>query len=247
MWPPGAYKPTREALPYPPYGTLNFFDEAARHVLDGIKKYRGTAIRPQRTGPVIDVLYSAAGNSADEAYYTRGIIGYDFEIGDTAYYKNPTTGVETTCNPGQQPPFGASTNPCLENEGFDEAMEFSDGNYGLLQSAFDYSKDVTPPTVTVGPGSRSRRRQVPGALHSPARRRRSTTRSTARRPRRPPPSGSRRAPARCRCRCQVAAGQTLKWIATDFKGNLSAVRPRCSGPPSTCPAPSAAPCRRRWP
>ena len=44
---------------------------------------------PARTGPVADVLYSAAGNSADEAFYnnqdrsdgTKGIIGYDFEIG----------------------------------------------------------------------------------------------------------------------------------------------------------------------
>ena len=63
MWPPGAYKPvTREPLPYPPYGTLNFFDQAAKQVLDGIKAHRGTAILPQRTGPVIDVLYSAAGN-----------------------------------------------------------------------------------------------------------------------------------------------------------------------------------------
>ena len=72
MWPPGAYTPERVPLPYPPYGTLNFFDQAAKHVLDGIKSHRGTAIRPQRTGPVIDVLYSAAGNSADEAYYTNG-------------------------------------------------------------------------------------------------------------------------------------------------------------------------------
>ena len=63
-------------------------------MLDGIKSHRGTAIRPQRTGPVIDVLYSAAGNSADEAYYTLGIIGYDFEIGDTTLQRHPATGAE---------------------------------------------------------------------------------------------------------------------------------------------------------
>ena len=89
MWPPGAYTPERVPLPYPPYGTLNFFDQAAKHVLDGIKSHRGLAIRPQRTGPVIDVLYSAAGNSADEAYYTLGIIGYDFEIGDIQLLREP--------------------------------------------------------------------------------------------------------------------------------------------------------------
>src|SRR3954447_22970164 len=157
MWPPGAYTPQRVPLPYPPYGTLNFFDQAAKHVLDGIKSHRGTAILPQKTGPVIDVLYSAAGNSADEAYYNYGIIGYDFEIGDVHYYKNPTTGVESTCNPGQQPPFGDSTNDCLDNEGFHEAMEFSSGNYGLLQSALEYQNDITPPVVnavaTAGSGS----------------------------------------------------------------------------------------------
>ena len=115
MWPPGAYKPvTREPLPYPPYGTLNFFDQAAQQVLDGIKADRGTAILPQRTGPVIDVLYSAAGNSADNAYYNHGIIGYDFEIGTS-----------------QQPPIA---------EGRAQANEFANGNYGLLRSALQYSR-----------------------------------------------------------------------------------------------------------
>ena len=84
MWPPGAYKPDHaEPLPYPPYGTLNYFDQTASQVLDRIYNYRKTAILPQQTGPVLDVLYSAAGNSADEAYYNHGIIGYDFEIGAT--------------------------------------------------------------------------------------------------------------------------------------------------------------------
>ena len=71
MWPPGAYTPARVPLPYPPYGTLNFFDQTGKTVLDGIKSHRGTAIRPAADRPVIDVLYSAAGNSADEAYYTQ--------------------------------------------------------------------------------------------------------------------------------------------------------------------------------
>src|SRR6185503_19896731 len=43
MWPPGAYKPTREALPYPPYGTLNYFDQTAASVLERIYGYRKTA------------------------------------------------------------------------------------------------------------------------------------------------------------------------------------------------------------
>ena len=105
-------------------------------MLDRIKSHRRTAILPQQTGPVIDVLYSAAGNSADEAYYSNGIIGFDFEIG--AQHFNDTGSGPATCNPGQQPPFGTNTtNPCLLNEGFHEAMEFASGNYGLLNEALD--------------------------------------------------------------------------------------------------------------
>src|SRR4051794_35891092 len=67
MWPPGAYKPgAREPLPYPAYGTLKYFDQTAAGVLDRIQNFRGTTILPAQTGPVTDVLYSAAGNSADE-------------------------------------------------------------------------------------------------------------------------------------------------------------------------------------
>ena len=177
---------------------------------------------------MIDVLYSAAGNSADEAYYTRGIIGYDFEIGDTAYYKNPTTGVETTCNPGQQPPFGDSTNDCLDNEGFDEAMEFSDGNYGLLQSAFDYSKDITPPVVTIvqAPDLADGKYQVrfqSSEASSIYYTLDGSTPTTASTEWKPPRARALPLPV------TVAAGQTLKWIATDFKGNISAVSSKVLG------------------
>src|SRR3954466_8405148 len=150
MWPPGAYTPARVPLPYPPYGTLNFFDQTGKSVLDGIKSHRGTAIRPQSTGPVIDVLYSAAGNSADEAYYAHGIIGFDFEIG-AQHYNDPGVG-PATCGAGQQPQFGPlppnSTNLCSSDEGHSEGMEFANGNYGLLQSALDYAQDTTAPNVT---------------------------------------------------------------------------------------------------
>jgi hypothetical protein len=82
MWPPGAYIANgRILLPYASPGVNQYFDQTAAKVLDRIKSFRGTAVLPARTGPVADVLYSAAGNSADEAYYSHGIIGYDFEVG----------------------------------------------------------------------------------------------------------------------------------------------------------------------
>ena len=97
-----------------------------------------------------DVLYSAAGNSADEAYYSHGIIGYDFEIGAS---KVLATGQSQ--GTGFQPCYGAvgtggGTGTCnanLVNEGHDEGMEFANGNYALLASALQYAKDTTPPVV----------------------------------------------------------------------------------------------------
>ena len=42
-------------------------------------------ILPERTGPIADVLYSAAGNSADEHWYNRDMIAYSFETGADRY------------------------------------------------------------------------------------------------------------------------------------------------------------------
>ncbi len=223
MWPPGAYTPARVPLPYPPYGTLNFFDQAATQVLDGIKSHRGTAILPQRTGPVIDVLYSAAGNSADKAYYARGIIGYDFEIGTTNYRIDPATGLEDTCSASQQPPFGDSTDDCLDNEGWHEAQEYASGNYGLLQSALEYSRDTTAPNVNFASTADgiSPTYEVRFTSNEASSIYYTTDGST------PTTASTEYKPTRARALplpLSIAPGTTLKWIAHDFKGNLSAVK-----------------------
>jgi len=85
MWAPGAYKPTRETLPAPNIGIEKYFFAAAETVLGRIKEYRGNVVLPERTGPIADVLYSAAGNSADDNYYRKGIIGYSFEAGSDLF------------------------------------------------------------------------------------------------------------------------------------------------------------------
>jgi Zinc carboxypeptidase/Chitobiase/beta-hexosaminidase C-terminal domain len=224
MWPPGAYTPQRVALPYPSYGTLNFFDQTGKEVLDRIKSHRGTAILPQQTGPVIDVLYSAAGNSADEAYYSNGIIGFDFEIG--AQHFNDTGSGPATCNPGQQPVFGLHpTNPCLHNEGFHEAMEFASGNYGLLEEALDYANDTTAPFVdavsTPGNGALVSSYEVHFESDEAASIYYTTDGST------PTTASTEYKPPRARAlpeALELPAGTTLKWIAHDFKGNMAGVR-----------------------
>ncbi len=120
-----------------------------------------------RTGPIADVLYSAAGNSADDQYYRKGIIAYSFEAGAQRITVNPTTGAITRtdvgfqpCFQNAQPPAGFSgsscttgnppvPNPLLANEGHDSAMEFAEGNFGLLQGALEYSQDVAPPVTNI--------------------------------------------------------------------------------------------------
>jgi hypothetical protein len=169
MWPPGSYNNVgRVTLPYASAGVNQFFDQTAHTTLERIQNYRHTTVLPARTGPVADVLYSAAGNSADEAYYSHDIIGYDFEIGVDHILTTPacsTPGAtiamsgRNSCvqSTGFQPCYGAvgtggTAGSCpadgsMVDEGHAEAMEFANGNIGLLTAARDYELDHTPPTV----------------------------------------------------------------------------------------------------
>jgi hypothetical protein len=83
MWAPGTYLPDRGegAAVHANIGVEKYFFEAGDRILNRIKDVRNTVILPERTGPIADVLYSAAGNSADEHWYNRGVIAYSFETG----------------------------------------------------------------------------------------------------------------------------------------------------------------------
>ena len=88
MWAPGAYLPDRgegDAV-HANIGIEKYFFAAGDRILNRIKEVRNTAILPERTGPIADVLYSAAGNSADEHWYNRGVIAYSFETGADLYF-----------------------------------------------------------------------------------------------------------------------------------------------------------------
>ena len=137
MWPPGAYKSAgREVLPRVDQGTEAYFWTSSDYILSRVQEYRGTAIWPGRTGPVTDVLYSAAGNSADEHWYNRGIIGWDFEVGADIYH--PATNRFSAV--GFQPSFA---------EGHAEAMEFANGDIGILEVARAYATDHVQPSSAV--------------------------------------------------------------------------------------------------
>ena len=72
MWSPGSYSlPGRITLPRPTVGQEAFFYAASNRMLSEIKRYRNMAVTPARTGPICDVLYSAAGNSGDRLWYVN--------------------------------------------------------------------------------------------------------------------------------------------------------------------------------
>ena len=215
MWAPGTYLPDRGegAAVHANIGVEKYFFEAGDRILNRIKDVRNTAILPERTGPIADVLYSAAGNSADEHWYNRGVIAYSFETGAdrfgaveqttisvasaagaTGVRSNnrnlftplekvtfdpglPTEETRTVLSVSAQNPSSPDPNivfteplqfahaagavmrgqdlaqqgvgfqPDYETEGRFEALEFAAGNYGLLESAYDYSKDDKGPEV----------------------------------------------------------------------------------------------------
>jgi hypothetical protein len=127
MWPPGSYAvPGRITLPRPSIEESALFQASAKRIVGAIAAGRGTVTWPSRTGPVADVLYSAAGNSADQLYYDNGIFAWDFEVGNDRW--NPASGRWEGV--GFQPPF---------EEAHAESQEFADGLLELVRVARDYA------------------------------------------------------------------------------------------------------------
>ncbi|WP_239126622.1 M14 family metallopeptidase [Asanoa siamensis] len=120
MWSPGAYAtPGRISAPRPTLAEESFFWGASSRILTAIKRHRNMAVTPARTGPISDVLYSAAGNSGDMLWYKYGIYAWNFEVG-TSF----------------QPTWASA---------HEETMEFSNGLVELLRVARDYSTDHQRP------------------------------------------------------------------------------------------------------
>lgn len=121
MWSPGAYiVPGRESLPRPTLGEETYFWYASERILQAIKAQRGLVVTPGRTGPIVDVLYSAAGNSGDRLWYENGFYAWNFEVGGAGF----------------QPDW---------DEAFQEAMEFSNGLIELFEVSLDFAKDNQVP------------------------------------------------------------------------------------------------------
>ncbi len=128
MWPPGAYKADgRITLPRPSIEQSAEFLSDAKQIVSAIASERGTVTWPSQTGPVADVLYSAAGNSADQLYYDDDIYAWDFEVGNDLW--DPTT--QSWQGVGFQPPYA---------EAHSEAMEYASGLVQLVRVAAAYQQ-----------------------------------------------------------------------------------------------------------
>jgi hypothetical protein len=130
MWTPGAYiEEGRVSVPRPNAGIEQYYYEAAEHILDGVQQWRDTAVWPGRTGPIVDVLYSAAGNSADYFWIEHGWLSWAFETNGPRF--NPTT--QSWVN-------GSNTVDVEET-----AMEYSNGLLGIVDVALEFELDATAP------------------------------------------------------------------------------------------------------
>jgi len=124
MWSPGSYAlPGRVSAPRPTLAEESFFWGASSRILTSIKRHRNLAVTPARTGPISDVLYSAAGNSGDMLWYKYGIYAWNFEVGTSFQPQWP--------------------------EAHDETMEFANGLVELMRVAHDFDKDNTRPESTL--------------------------------------------------------------------------------------------------
>jgi hypothetical protein len=125
MWSPGAYlQQGRVTLPRPSIDEQKYFLDSARRVVGAIAAERGTVTWPAYTGPVADVLYSAAGNSADHLYYDLGITAWNFEVGNDRWNES-TQQWEAM---GFQPPY---------EEAHAESQEYANGLLELVRIARD--------------------------------------------------------------------------------------------------------------
>ncbi|MCK0112626.1 cell wall-binding repeat-containing protein [Ornithinimicrobium sp. F0845] len=125
MWSPGAYQADgRVPLPLPEPEVAEDFMVAAQRIVGAIAGHRGTVTWPSKTGPVVDVLYSAAGNSGDHLFYEHDIYAWDFEVGNDLW--NEAT--QQWEGVGFQPPF---------EEAHPESQEYAAGLVELVRVAAD--------------------------------------------------------------------------------------------------------------
>ena len=231
MWVPGSYTPKRETLPYPDYGTLNFFDQTASHVLGGhqVPSRHGDPAAEDRPGDRRPLLRRRQQRRPGVVRQRHRRLRLRDRRHALQRHRLPAP---ATCSPGQQPPFGANpTNTCLSGEGNAEGQEFASGNYGLLQSALDYQNDTAAPVVGTDVTSDGKGTYTVKFTSNEASSIYYTTDGST-----PTTASTEWEPPRARALplpLDLAPGTKLQWIAKDFKGNVSGVKSQVLGQTDT--------------
>ena len=213
MWAPGTYLPDRgegDAV-HANIGVEKYFFAAGDRILNRIKEHRNTAILPERTGPIADVLYSAAGNSADEHWYKRDVIAYSFETGADLYF--------TTLQSAA--PAGA---PGIR-------LQHEHGRVPVPQARRH---------AEGGRRQRQRRRRAP-SRRSCGRTRRARTRTCCSRSRSRRPTRRACGSRARRCRPASASSPTTRARASTRRSSSPPATTACSSPRSSTPATTSRP------
>jgi hypothetical protein len=115
---------------------------------------------------------------------------------------------------------GVGFQPDYATEGKHEALEFAAGNYGLLESAFEYAKDSKPPKVTMtGPTTSSGPIETTFEFGDEPAVIRYTTDGS--KPTASSPAWDSTGPREPGQVFHLTQTTTFRWTATDIKGNVS--------------------------
>jgi hypothetical protein len=134
MWTPGAYiADGRVSVERPNAGIEQYYYENSEHILDAVQQWRDTAVWPGRNGPIIDVLYSAAGNSADYFWVEHGWLSWAFETNGPRWHPELNDGAGGWRN-------GSNTADVHET-----AMEYANGLLAIVDVALEFELDDEAP------------------------------------------------------------------------------------------------------
>ena len=154
MWSPGAYLDDgkRTTSPAPNIGVEKYFFQAGEKILGRIKEIRGTVILPAAHGPDRGRALLGRRQLGRRPLVPQG--HHRLRLRDR---RRPLPldrdRARSSIQTGFQPPFGTRdrrrTDARLANEGRDQAMEFASGNFGMIEAAYDYALDTTPPQTAI--------------------------------------------------------------------------------------------------
>ena len=159
MWAPGSYIGAgRVTAPAPNIGIEKYFFEAGEKILARIKEHRNTVILPRAHGPDRRRALLGRRQLGGRAVVPQGHHRLLVRDGRRPLRHATRRRARPPCRSPASSPASAGSAPAatrvsatrnMINEGRDQAMEFANGNFGMIESAYDYAMDTTPPSTSI--------------------------------------------------------------------------------------------------